>query len=82
MVATNLNVDRGEIDILAIDNETRVVVEVRSTTGPGDPIDAVPPGKRRRVSQLAHRVGVARVDYIGVRISPDAAVLHWVPGRS
>ncbi len=75
-------VDAGEIDILAIDDGTRVVVEVRSITGTGDPIDAVSPDKRRQVSQLASRIGAGRVDFVGIGIGPDAAVVHWVPGRS
>ena len=81
VISTNLVVDGGEIDILAIDSKTRVVVEVRSVTGDGDPIDAVSPDKRRRVSQLASRVGAGRVDFVGIGIGPDAAVVHWVPGR-
>ena len=81
VVASNLLVDRGELDILAIDHGTRVVVEVRTVTGEGDPIDAVGPAKRRRVSRLATRVGAERVDYIGIGIQHDAAVFHWVPGR-
>ena len=76
-----MKVDEGEIDILALDGSTRVVVEVRAVTGGGDPIDAVHLEKRRRVNQLARQVGAARVDYIGVRIAHDAAVFHWVPGR-
>jgi hypothetical protein len=58
-----------------------VVVEVRSITGPGDPIDAVQPGKRRRVRELASRVGAERVDFVGIGIGRDAALIHWVPGR-
>ena len=82
VISTNLVVDGGEIDILAVDDETRVVVEVRSISGTGDPINAVSPDKRRRVTQLASRVGAGRVDFVGIGIGPDAAVIHWVPGRS
>jgi Holliday junction resolvase-like predicted endonuclease len=81
VVASNLAIDGGEIDVLAIDHGKRVVVEVRTVTRDGDPIDAVDPSKRRRVSRLAGRVGAGRVDYIGIGITPDAAVFHWVPGR-
>ncbi len=81
VVAANLVIDGGEIDILALDNGTRVVVEVRSVTGAGDPIDAVSSGKRRRVRELASRVGAERVDFVGIGIGPHAAVVHWVPGR-
>jgi putative endonuclease len=80
VVARNVDVGRGELDLLAIDRDTRVVVEVRTITGLGDPIDAVGPSKRRRVSALAGRIGAGRVDFIGVGIGPDEALVHWVPG--
>jgi Holliday junction resolvase-like predicted endonuclease len=80
VVATNIRVERGEIDILALDRGERVAVEVRTITGEGEPIDAVDPSKRRRVRHLARQAGASRVDFVGVRIAPDAAVFHWVPG--
>jgi Holliday junction resolvase-like predicted endonuclease len=73
-------VDRGEIDLLAIDHGQRVVVEVRTVTGRGDPIDAVGHAKRRRVRRLASAIGAARVDFVGVRIGADDVLVHWVPG--
>jgi putative endonuclease len=80
IVARNVGVGRGEVDLLAIDRGTRVVVEVRTVTGPGDPIDAVGPAKRRRVTVLAGRIGAGRVDFIGVGLAPAGVVVHWVPG--
>lgn len=80
VVAHNVEVGRGELDLLALDGGVRVVVEVRTITGSGDPIDAVGPGKRRRVRQLAGQVGAGRVDYLGIRIGREDVVAHWVPG--
>jgi Holliday junction resolvase-like predicted endonuclease len=80
VVAANVNVGRGEIDLLGIDGRTRVAVEVRTTTAGGDPIDAVGPSKRRQVMSLARRIGAGRVDFVGVGIGPTAVVVHWVPG--
>ena len=80
VVSRNVQVDRGELDLLAIDRGTRVAVEVRTVTAGQDPIDAVGPSKRRRVRGLAGRVGAARVDFIGVRLSRDYVLVHWVPG--
>lgn len=80
VVATNVRVDRGEIDILALDDGKRVAIEVRTITGNGEPIDAVDPAKRQRVGRLARKAGATRVDFVGVRIEPAAAVFHWVPG--
>jgi putative endonuclease len=80
VVGRNLVVGRGELDLLAKDGETRVVVEVRTITGTGDPVDAIDPIKRRRVRALAGQVGATRVDFLGVRIGPDDVTVHWVPG--
>jgi putative endonuclease len=80
VVARNLQVGRGEIDLLAIDGRDRVVVEVRTITGDGDPIDAVDEFKRRQVRSLAGKVRATRVDFVGVGFRPDGVVIHWVPG--
>ncbi|MFZ0013067.1 MAG: YraN family protein [Acidimicrobiia bacterium] len=76
----NLAVDGGEIDIVARDGASRVVVEVRTITGPGDPIDAVGRSKRAHVASLAAQVGARRVDFVGVALRADAIEVHWVPG--
>jgi len=80
VVARNVELRRGELDLLAVDGEFRVVIEVRTITGQGDPIDAVGPAKRRRVTALARRIGATRVDFLGVRIGPQEVLVHWVPG--
>ena len=80
VVARNVEAGGGEIDLLAVDHGRRVVVEVRTITGEGDPIDAVGPSKRRRVAQLAGAIGGARVDFVGVRLGADEVLVHWVPG--
>jgi len=79
VVDTNLAVGKGEIDILARDGPQRVVVEVRTRTGGGDPIDAADDEKRRRVRRLASRIGADRVDFVGIRMAPEALEVHWVP---
>lgn len=71
---------RGEIDLLADDRGARVVIEVRTTRGAGDPIDAVNDSKRRRVRSLASQLGASRVDFLGVALRQDAVEFHWVPG--
>ena len=80
VVASNVRVAGGEIDIVALDRGQTVAVEVRTITGDGEPIDAIGPVKRRKVGRLAHHTGATRVDFVGVRIEPDAVVFHWVPG--
>ncbi len=80
-MARNVEVDGGEIDILARDGSVSVVVEVRTTTGDlADPIDAVNHGKRIRVRRLARAVRATRVDFVGVGIGSQGVVVHWVPG--
>ena len=80
VLAQNVEVDGGELDLLALDSGTRVAVEVRTITGPGDPVDAIDPAKRRRVRTLASRTGAGRVDFLGVRLGHADVVIHWVPG--
>jgi putative endonuclease len=80
VVARNIQIAKGEIDLMATDRGARVVVEVRTITSEGDPIDAVSPAKRRRVRALARAVGAARADFIGVRLGADDVLVHWVPG--
>ena len=79
-MARNVVVERGEIDIVAIDSSATVAVEVRAITGDGDPIDAVDPSKRAHVHRLASRSGADRVDYLGVGFRSWGVEVHWVPG--
>ena len=75
---SNIELPRGELDLLATDGPDRVAVEVRTTTGLGDPIDAIDPGKRRHVMRLAAGVGANRVDFLGIRLGGEAIDFHWV----
>ena len=80
ILARNLEVEGGEIDLVADDGSARVVVEVRTTTGIGDPIDSVDSRKRGHVSRLAASIGASRVDFIGVAIGDAGLEVHWLPG--
>lgn len=80
IVGRNVAVGRGEIDLCAFDERTRVVVEVRTVTGSGDAIDAVGNDKRDHVGALAARAGAQRVDLVGIRLGAAAIEVHWVPG--
>ncbi len=82
VIDTNVVVGRGEIDIVARDGKRRVAVEVRTRTGPGDPIDAADHEKRRQVHRLAARIGAHRVDLVGLRLGAGCLEVHWVPGAS
>jgi len=80
LVARNVEVTGGELDLLMSDNGRLVAVEVRTVGGGGDPIDAVDHGKRRHVRRLAGGAGVSRVDFIGVGFHSWGVVVHWLPG--
>ena len=81
-LSRNVSVGRGEIDLLARDGGQTVAVEVRTTVGRADPIDALPMSKRRHVADLGRRIGVRRVDAIGIGLDQRGMTVHWVPGES
>ena len=80
VVGRNVEVGRGEVDLLALDGAIRVVVEVRTITGTADPVDAIGHAKRLQVRRLAGQLGAGRVDFLGVRLSHGDVAVHWVPG--
>lgn len=81
VMARNLAVGRGEIDVVARDGRTLVAVEVRSRRR-GDPLDAFGDPKHRQVAVLARLLDppCGRVDLVAVRFGEDAVELRWVPG--
>lgn len=82
LVARNVQVDGGEIDLLMIDGRDKVAVEVRSTMSAHDPVDAAPESKRRHVARLGRRLGATRIDVVGVRMDRSGVTIHWVPAAS
>lgn len=81
IVARNVVVPGGEIDVVARDGETLVAVEVRTSKGRTDPIDALDDPKRARVSRLGGIVGAGRVDLIGIGLRDHWIDIHWLPGQ-
>ena len=96
IVTRNYRVREGEIDLIARREEVLAFCEVktlvargRARSGPSDPIEAVGPGKRARVRNMA-RIWLAeraaqgalrgtadlRLDVIGVVLSPEGALLR------
>ncbi|HEY7704995.1 MAG TPA: YraN family protein [Acidimicrobiia bacterium] len=81
--ARNVRVGRGEVDLVARLGGQRVVVEVRSVSSPGGPIEADPlaafdHAKAIQVRRLARDLGCRRVDLIAVRFDRAGVDLHWV----
>ena len=79
----------GEIDIVALDRDTIVVVEVKTRSGPGagHPLEAITPAKLARLRRLAiawslhddeHRRRRLRIDAIGIVIQGGQApeIIH------
>ena len=82
VVARNLIVGRGEIDVLAMIDDVRSVVEIRSVRQGRewiDPISAFNVAKFRQVRGLAAQIGAGRVDLVTVSFSPAGVDLHWLP---
>ncbi len=87
IIERNWRTKSGEIDIIALDEETLVLLEVktRRSVRNGTPEEAVSPTKQKRLARLA-RAYVAstgaqplniRFDVIGIRIlSEDRALLR------
>ena len=79
MIANNVQVKGGEIDLLVVDRGVRVAVEVRTRIGGDDPVDAADHAKRAHVATLARQVGATRVDVVGIRLDRNGVDVHWVP---
>lgn len=80
LVARNVQVGRGEIDIVAIDGPVRVAIEVRSITGDGDPTEAFDHAKYLQVRALARQARCARVDLVAIRFGELTVDVHWIRG--
>jgi len=88
VVDTNYRCLLGEIDIVARDDDTTVIVEVRTRTGSGFgiPEESITPGKARRLRRLAlyylqsvyRREVPCRIDLVTVRISKNTHVVVGV----
>lgn len=79
ILARNLSVDGGELDLVAEIGGEWVAVEVRSRTG-YDALDAFGITKADQVWRLARSAGCVRVDLVAVTFFPDRVDLRWVPG--
>lgn len=80
--ATNLRVGSGELDLVVRLDGIRVAVEVKTSTGSDDPLDAFDDAKEDQVRLLATEAGCHRVDVVGVRFSDAGAEVRWVPDVS
>lgn len=95
IVARNARVKgiRGELDVVALDGETLVIVEVKTgracaRSGPVSMLEMVGPKKQRKLRTLAAawlranrtqlpRIGGLRIDVIGLRLDHAGRVASW-----
>jgi putative endonuclease len=85
VVARNVEVGGGEIDLVVRWSDGHAAVEVR-TVGPDataeDPVDRITRQKMARVARLARlldsRYGPMRVDFVGVGIGVERVTVRWL----
>lgn len=85
MVARNVVVGGGEIDLVVRWVDGHAAVEVRTVgalTAGVDPLDRIDDAKLDRVRRLAGalgaRYGPMRVDFVGVEVGPRGVAVRWV----
>lgn len=78
MLAANLQVGRGEVDLLVAWGGRPVVVEVKTARG-RDPVGQFDDAKARQVRKLAGLLQIRRIDLVCVGLYDDAVTIHWVP---
>ncbi len=82
IVAANVADREGELDLLAVDGNTLVVVEVRSTstTDPQRAADSVDFRKQRKLTAAALRF-LGRRGLLGVTVRFDVLAIAWPPEK-
>ncbi len=80
-LAHNVRVGRGELDLVALLGNERVAVEVKTSRADsrGEAGFHFDRNKREQVRRLASSLGIWRVDYIGVEVASDLAIVTWLP---
>jgi putative endonuclease len=82
LIAANLADKRGELDLLAVDGQTLVIVEVRSTSKP-DPLraaESVDLRKQKKLTEATLRF-LARRNLLGIAVRFDVLAIAWPPDR-
>lgn len=77
----NVRIGRGEIDLVVSLDGEKIAVEVKSAlaAASSDPIYHFDDDKQRQVAMLARRLGIFRIDYIGVEIGATGITVRWLP---
>lgn len=80
IVARNLHVDGYEADLVVERRGMRILVEVKTILGDGDPWGRMDAEKEIALDTLASALGAHRIDAVGIRLRPDGAHVHTVHG--
>jgi putative endonuclease len=81
ILARNLRVGRGELDLVIAIGGRRIAVEVKTiqTGGLDDPGYAFTAAKAAQVRALANQLGIERVDLVTVSMMPSGVGIRWAP---
>ena len=82
VVATNVFVDRDEIDIIYRGPEGLVAVEVKTSAEGGEPFDALTESKMRKLRRAVSGYGepIVAIDAVGVAITGEGTQVRWLRG--
>lgn len=79
IVARNVRVGRGELDLIVAFAGELAAVEVKTGSAGNEPIYHFDADKRRQVRALAASRRIGRVDFVGVVRSADGFTVRWLP---
>lgn len=83
VVARNVRVGHDEIDLIVEGEGQRIAVEVKCAANGDDPLLAVDDAKLARTWRAAASIGrIARIDLVGVSITPHGVEVRWLQGVS
>lgn len=75
----NVEVGRGEVDLIGSNGRTRFLIEVRSRVSDQAPIEALNHAKREQLRRLSREIGIDRVDLVAVGFGTQFIAVHWIP---
>ncbi|MGL6073692.1 MAG: YraN family protein [Fimbriiglobus sp.] len=83
IIAQNVHLKRGELDLIAADRNTIVIVEVRSTSGsdPQVPADSVNFAKQQKLVRAALEY-LQRHGLLGQNVRFDVLAIAWPEGEA
>jgi putative endonuclease len=79
IVARNVRIGRGELDLIVAFGDELAAVEVKTGSAGSEPIYHFDVDKQRQVRALAATRRIGRVDYVGVVRSADGVAVRWLP---